>query len=302
MKALKKSIIAGVTALSVMLAGCGKSDSSSDDSVSNADYMESCKSIVEELAPSEIYLSTQGVTYPKFEKKTYYSQTAERDTPVNILLPENYTTDKKYPVVYILHGYWDTEDWMARPVVHISSLLNNLIKKGDAKEMIVVCPYIYCSKTQEKCTAMDGSNTAAYDNFVNDLFTDLMPFIEQNYSVATGRENTAITGFSMGGKEALQIGMEHPDRFAYVGGCCPAPGLSNSLFKDFNTKAGDNLPRVLLISASDADTVVQKVPFGYEEQMTAGNVRHIFHHMTNTGHNQTSVTPHLYNLFRMLFK
>lgn len=291
-------VMGAVTALAMMLAGCGSSDSSSQ----GASFMETCKEMVTETAPNEVYVATSGVTYPKFEKKTYYSQTAGRDTPVNVLLPDNYSPDKKYPVLYILHGYWDNEDWMTKPVVHVSSMLNNLIKLGEAKEMIVVCPYIYCSKTQEKCTAMDGPNTAAYDNFVNDLLTDLMPFIEKNYPVATGRENTAITGFSMGGKEALQIGFEHPDLFGYIGGVCPAPGLNNSLFTGLNEKFGENKPRVILMSASEADTVVGKVPFGYEDQLNSNGIEHIFHKMTKAQHNQTSVIPHLYNFFRMLFK
>ena len=56
------------------------------------------------------------------------------------------------------------------------------------------------------CTGMDLANCFAYDNFINDLTTDLMPFIEGSFSVAKGRENTAITGFSMGGRESLFIG------------------------------------------------------------------------------------------------
>ena len=65
-----------------------------------------------------------------------------------------------------------------------------------------------------------------YDNFINDLTNDLMPFIEENYSVLTGRENQAIAGFSMGGREALYIGFTRPDLFGYVLAIAPAPGLT----------------------------------------------------------------------------
>jgi enterochelin esterase family protein len=44
-----------------------------------------------------------------------------------------------------------------------------------------------------------------------------MPYIEKNYRVATDRANTAIAGLSMGGSQALNIAMVHPDRFAYIG-------------------------------------------------------------------------------------
>ena len=113
---------------------------------SEVSYMEMCLEKLVEMPPEEILKNREGVIYPEFEKFTYYSQTAERDTPVNVLLPTNYSEDKKYPVLYILHGYYDNEDWMARDIVHISTMLTNLVADGDAKEMIVVGPYIFCKK------------------------------------------------------------------------------------------------------------------------------------------------------------
>lgn len=163
--------------------------------------------------------------YSTFEYKGYFSNTAGRETGVNILLPPNYSEDKEYPVLYILHGFWDTEEWMARDVVGIPRMLTELYSEGKAEEMIVVLPYIFTSKELSRCTGMDLENSLAYDNFINDLTTDLMPFIEENYSVKKGRENTAITGFSMGGRESLFIGFTRPDLFSYIGAVCPAPGL-----------------------------------------------------------------------------
>lgn len=54
-----------------------------------------------------------------------------------------------------------------------------------------------------------------------------MPYAcyQQKYSTLTGRENTAVCGFSMGGRVSLQIGFERPDLFGYIGAFCPAPGL-----------------------------------------------------------------------------
>ena len=114
---------------------------------------------------------------------------------------------------------------MTRPTVALSEIYNNLLKDGKAKEMIIVSPNIFCSKEMVSCTGMDLKNCLAYDNFINELVNDLMPAIEENYSVAKGRENTAITGFSMGGRESLFIGITRPDLFSYIGAVCPAPGL-----------------------------------------------------------------------------
>ena len=67
-------------------------------------YMEKYNELHTEMPPEEILEKRDGVEYPKFEKYTYYSRTAERDTPVNVLLPAGYFEDKEYPVLYILHG------------------------------------------------------------------------------------------------------------------------------------------------------------------------------------------------------
>lgn len=270
-------------------------------------YMEKCNEILAEMPPEEILKKRDGILYPKFQKYTYYSQTAERDTPVNVLLPEGYSEDREYPVLYILHGYYDNQDWMAREIVHIPEMLTNLIENGEAKEMIVVLPYIYCSKDMPYCTGMDTQNTLNYDNFINDMMTDLMPFIEENFSVAKGRENTAITGFSMGGRESLFIGISHPEAFGYIGAVCPAPGLTNGSGDPWQLEQSElmfseNAPYLLLISAAEHDGVVGNNPMRYERIFTRNETEHLWHTMSSTGHDASSVTPHLYNFFRMIFR
>lgn len=270
-------------------------------------YMDICNAKLVELPPDEILTERDGVKYPYFEKHTYYSETAERDTPVNVLLPADYSEEKEYPVLYILHGYWDNEDWMTRDVVHISTMLTNLVADGEAQEMIVVCPYIYCSKDMPYCTGMDTQNTLNYDNFINDMMTDLMPFIEENFSVAKGRENTAITGFSMGGRESLFIGVSEAEKFGYVGAVCAAPGLTEGtgypfMLTEDQLTFGDNKPELLLISASEQDGVVGANPATYKRIFSDNGEELIWHSMASTGHDASSVTPHLYNYLRMIFQ
>lgn len=273
-------------------------------------YMEKYMNIIEEMPREGITEKREDVTYPEFQRLTYYSSTAERDTPVNVLLPSDYSEEKTYPVLYILHGYYDNENWMARDIVGISAMLTNLCKDGEAEEMIVVLPYIYCSKDMPYCTGMDLQNSLNYDNFINDLTTDLMPFIESSFSVAKGRENTAITGFSMGGRESMFIGFSHPELFGYIGAVCPAPGLipvAGSGMHPGQMSEGemvfeDNAPFALLISAAKNDGVVGSFPSNYHDILDLYQTAHIWHVMSSTGHDHTSVTPHLYNFMRLIFK
>lgn len=283
-----------------------ETSTASAENIEEVSYMEKYKDIISEMPIDGITEKREGAAYPEFQKLMYYSQTADRDTPVNVLLPSDYSEEKEYPVLYILHGYFDNEDWMAREIVHIPEMLTNLIADGEAKEMIVVLPYIYCSKDMPRCTGMDTTNTLNYDNFINDMMTDLIPFIEENFSVAKGRENTAITGFSMGGREALFIGVSHPELFGYIGAVCPAPGLINGTGYPYQLEESEfcfteNPPYMLLISAAINDGVVGGSPAAYENMLTQNGTEHLWHTMSTTGHDASSVTPHLYNYFRVIF-
>lgn len=299
---MKKLLSVFIISAAVLLGGCGEAangdiknndnENQTEDNPAIAetepeeeeDYMEKVKDLIVELPPEEIYEARDGVEYPKFEKHTYYSSTAERDTNVNVLLPLDYDESKEYPVLYILHGYWDNEDWMTRDIVHIPTMLTNLVADGEAEEMIVVCPYIFCSKELAWCTGMDDKNTLAYDNFINDFMTDLKPYIEENFSVSTEREKTAITGFSMGGRESLFIGVSHPELFGYIAACCPAPGLVESTGRPFNLKDDDlkfdnEKPKLLMISYSESDGVVGGNPKTYDQILTDHGEPHLVHVM-----------------------
>lgn len=272
--------------------------------------MDRFRELVTLQVPEDVLTKHEDTEYPGFRKYHYFSRTAERETPVNVLLPQSYDGVKKFPVLYILHGYWDSEDWMARDVVKIDTMLPNLVKKGEAEEMIVVLPYIFCDREIPACTGMNLQNSLAYDNFINDLLTDLMPFIEKNFAVKTGPENTALTGFSMGGRESLFIGFSHPELFGYLGAVDPAPGL-------INVPTSPNHPGQLPKEAIRFDRIAPKVvfvgaardcpadsddPTNYRALMTQNGVEHIWQHMPNHPHDPTIVKPHLYNFFRMAFR
>ena len=316
-----------ILAAALILTACGSTGSTEDtppqttaaaaeihdneDNEKERPDMERFRNMITELPPEGYDSRKEGIDYPAFKKYTYFSNTAGRETPVNVMLPAGYTEGKTYPVLYILHGFFDSEDWMAREEVAVGEILTNLQQTGDAEEMIVVLPYIYCSKDQQYVSGMDLDNCLAYDNFINDLTTDLMPFIESSFPVAKGRDNTAITGFSMGGRESLFIACQHPELFGYVGAVCPAPGLveiPGSAMHPGQMKAedmrfpADLKPYVLMISSSKADGVVTDAPDSYRDILTANGEPFLSHVLTSTWHDHTSVKPHLYNYFRMLFR
>ncbi len=271
--------------------------------------MEKFRNIITELPP-EGYDEARETVYPVFRKYTYFSSAAGRDTNVNVMLPPDYSEEKRYPVLYILHGFYNDEDWWASEEVSLGTVYGNLLAGGETEEMIIVLPYMFCDKNMPRCTGMDLANCFAYDNFINDLTTDLMPFIEKGFSVAKGRENTAITGFSMGGRESLFIGFRRPDLFGYTGSVCAAPGLVKidgsplhpGQMEDKEMSFGGKDRSLILISSSKCDNVVGSAPDSYRRIMTENKVEYLSHIMERTGHDHTSVKPHIYNFLRMIFR
>lgn len=147
--------------------------------------------------------------------KSYYSKTTKTWRNVNIYTPPGYDKDtkKSYPVLYIQHGGGEDErGWAVQGKTNI--ILDNLIAEGKATPMIVVIPNGNVNKP--------GSNAVGYTdeamaNFKEEIFENVIPFVEKNYRVKKGATNRAISGLSMGGGQAFYTGLRNIDTFAYVG-------------------------------------------------------------------------------------
>ena len=282
-----------------------KSEKPAVTPVTPAEYMKKASASITENEAAGSTDEKSGVSYGTFEKKTFHSDVCGRNKSINVLLPAGYSQSKKYPVLYALHGYWGNEDSLldaGDASLRLRQIIGNAIASGDAEDMIVVFPDIYASATQDKCDGLNDKNNAAYDNFINVLTKEIMPYMEQNYSIKTGRENTAITGFSMGGRESLYIGFSRPDLFGYVGATCPAPGLTTDLIKSENLKFSSTEPYLLMISAGSDDQVVFSTPSGYNDTLNSNNVNHIWHYVTGGDHGGKTIRPHMYNFVRSIFK
>lgn len=127
-----------------------------------------------------------------------------------VYTPPGYRQDKskKYPVLYLLHGSNDTPAGWTE-VGRANFTMDNLLAEKRAREMIIVTPFGHATPIE----ARDPKNTELFEAY---LLRDVIPMIEREYRVASGRENRAIAGFSMGGGHALQIGLSHLDQFSAV--------------------------------------------------------------------------------------
>ena len=262
--------------------------------------------------PEQVPSGAEQSSQCKVEKKSYLCKYTGKQKSCNVILPPNYDPNKKYPVMYILHGIMGNEDDMKNGF-GTQGLMTGLMKSGQAEEFIAVTPNMFTSKTMNGPSGINQQTCAEYDNFLYDISESLIPFIEENYPVKTGRENRAITGFSMGGREAIYIGLMRPDLFAYVGGACPAPGItpgadtwmqhpgcmqeSEMKFRDVGPE-----PNVFMITGGTNDGTVGTFPKQYSDILTRNGVDHVYQSINGGGHGDNSVKPHLYTFFRYAFK
>ena len=165
--------------------------------------------------PGVDFYTIRDVPHGDIRHKHYFSNITGTWRSINIYTPPGYDNsgNEQYPVLYIQHGGGEDErGWAVQGKTAI--ILDNLIAEGKAKPMLVVIPNGNVSRPG---MAAGGYNDEAMAVFREELFENVIPFIENNYRVKTGADNRAISGLSMGGGQAFYTGLRNTDMFAYVG-------------------------------------------------------------------------------------
>ena len=159
----------------------------------------------------------------RLEPFEYDSAVTGTRRKAQVYLPPGYSDDTRYPVLYLLHGIGGNEhEWTGYVKAH--AILDNLIAAGQAEPMIVVLPNgraLPDDSIPENPFAPEKA--AGFARFEADLIDHLIPAVEATYATHRDREHRAIAGLSMGGGQALNFGLGHPDRFAWIGAFSAAP-------------------------------------------------------------------------------
>ncbi len=142
------------------------------------------------------------------------------DRDVTIYLPPSYAKDtsRRYPVVYMLHGYSGRDDTFNGRLATLPDSEDRLVASGAAKEMIVVMPNAF---TLHKGSMYSNSPTTGdWESYIAD---DLVAYMDSHYRTIPNRMSRGLGGHSMGGYGALRIGMKRPDVFSVLylmSSCC----------------------------------------------------------------------------------
>jgi enterochelin esterase-like enzyme len=240
----------------------------------------------------------------------------------NVCLPKDYDESKKYPVIYFAHGIGGNEDSMTGDN-DVKDVLWNAVAEGVAEEAIMVFPSCCANEYngQGPNEFFSVEHYRGYNNFLNDFKECLKPYIDENYSTLPDRENTAICGFSMGGRVTLHLGFTLQDTFRYIGAFCPAPGIldfsdngvtDKGLFEPGDFKLDDQYrdDTLVMIFKGKTDSVVKTFPKEYHDALEDNDVPHVYlESMGGTdgnngdgGHDGSVYNFGFYNFLRRIFK
>jgi enterochelin esterase-like enzyme len=242
----------------------------------------------------------ESIPHGKIDTVTYISKTVGTGRKAIVYLIPGFSKEKKYPVLYLLHGIGgDEKEWLndCQPQV----ILDNLFAENKIEPMIVVMPNGRAMKDDRPIgNIFDSVKVQAFETFEKDLLNDLIPFIENKYPVSNDREHRAIAGLSMGGGQALNFGLGNLDQFAWIGGFSPAP---NTRFPEQllpNPEDAINKLKLLWISCGDKDNLIRYSQRTHD-YLSAKEVPHIYY--VESGYHDPKVWKNdLYQFSQLLFK
>jgi enterochelin esterase-like enzyme len=238
------------------------------------------------------------VPHGKLEMVSYESKTVGTTRKMNVYTPPDYSKDKKYPVLFLLHGIGgDETEWQrfAKPDV----VLDNLIADGKAMPMIVVMPNGRAQKNDRREGDVFKS-APAFAAFEQDLLKDVIPTIESKYAVAADREHRAIAGLSMGGGQTLNFGLSHLDTFAWIGAFSSAPNTKTAKDLMPDPEAAKAKIKLLMLTCGKKDGLI-RISQGVHAYLKENNVPHIWHVDANA-HDPTHWKNSLYHFAQRVFR
>ncbi len=237
------------------------------------------------------------VPHGRLEMVTYDSKSVGATRKMQVYTPPGYSVEKKYPVLYLLHGIGgDETEWQR--FAHPNLVLDNLIADGKATPMIVVMPNGRAQKN-DRAEGNVFASAPAFAAFEQDLLNDVIPAIESRYSVQADREHRALAGLSMGGGQSLNFGLAHLDTFAWIGAFSAAPNTKPAAELVPDPATARRQLKLLWLACGNKDDLI-RISQGVHAYLKEKDVPHIWH-VDGHAHDPTEWKNNLYLFAQRIF-
>jgi enterochelin esterase-like enzyme len=226
-------------------------------------------------APAGFDVKRERIAHGRTEMIAYDSKTVGTRRKMLVYTPPDYSTDRKYPVLYLLHGIGgDETEWQRFAIPDV--ILDNLLADGKLVPIIVVMPNGRARADDRPPRELfTAKHSAAFARFERDLLDDVIPAIGARYAVQSDREHRALAGLSMGAGQSLNFGLTHLDKFAWVGAFSPAPNTKPPAQLVPDPAAATQKLKLLWLSCGNKDGLIN-IAQGVHAYLKEKNVPHIW--------------------------
>jgi enterochelin esterase-like enzyme len=291
--------VPGLHAYRLIIDGAAVSDPASES------YGPDHTSAIEVPEKGVTFYDPQDVPHGAVEEVWFHSKVTGEFRRLFVYTPPGYDRDpkKKYPVLYVHHGASDDETGWVREG-RLNFIMDNLIAAGKTVPMIVVMGRGTATRAGEAPgQAADPSKPSAIEDVV---MKDVIPVIDGRYRTKTDRDNRAIAGLSQGASQAVQIGTDNLDSFAWIGDF--SGGFAAKAFKPETSNHGvfmkadmlNSRLRLFWLGSGTAEMYYQYLkPF--DETLTRLGVKHVFWESQGTSHEWLTWRRDLHEFAPLLF-
>ena len=238
---IRITTIAAALLLAVLISGCNGGPAASKDATTAAVQTEQTGDAADTGTPAESTASTEAAAEPEDTEPAKVrivdeTVTAESlgsnmleegiEQRIKVVLPPSYDTDmdKRYPVVYFLHGFQENIGLFGS----ITESLSKQMQSEGVKEFIIVEP-----NGRNTLGGAFYANSPVTGNWEDYIIKDIIGYIDGKYRTIPDAAQRGLAGFSMGGFGALNLGLKHPDVFSSLmilsPGAFDQNGLKNAM-------------------------------------------------------------------------
>ncbi|WP_294634688.1 bifunctional endo-1,4-beta-xylanase/feruloyl esterase [uncultured Bacteroides sp.] len=253
-------------------------------------YYGSCRweSGIEIPAHDSDFYAMKQVPHGNVQQVWFYSKSTDTHRRAFVYTPPTYGKDKKkYPVLYLQHGWGEDETaWSVQGRANL--IMDNLIAEGKIAPFIIVMTYGMTNDVK-----FGGINTFTAKEFETVLVDELIPYIDTHFRTLPNKKHRAMAGLSMGGFETKLITLRRPEVFNYYG------LLSGGTYAPSDIKEKNQVASIFISCGSKENPAgVTKAV----EELKAAGFNATSYVSPDTAHEFLTWRRSLYHMAQLLFK
>ncbi len=286
-------------------------------------------SAIEVPSPGEDFYEPKDVPHGEVRARWYYATSTKAWRRCFVYTPPDYDTSpgKRYPVLYLQHGYGeDARGWSTQGRANF--ILDNLLAAGKAKPMIIVMddggiasglgggrgrgtrasgPGGPAPATGTNVGARaEGPRGSGIMSFLAAfgpiMIQEIIPMIDSTYRTLSNRENRAMAGLSMGGGHTFLITLNHLDKFAYIGGFSPAVPQEEFDRISSDPEAFNKQVKLLWLGTGTVEREGNPNILRLHEQLDKAGIKNVYYESPGTAHEWQTWRRDLYEFAPRLFR